>query len=96
MAHPVEEVVGNPYKPMVRFVIAAAAIITVVMVSSDRAKGFVDERISQKTQVIEATAQVNSDKIEKMDTRLQGVQEDVAVIKEQVSQIRDAVQSRRK
>lgn len=96
MPSPVEDIVGQPYKPLIRFFVAATAIISVVMVSSDRAKGFVDERVQNKTQALETTVAGQKAQVEKMDTRLQAVQEDVAVIKEQVQQIREAVQPRRK
>lgn len=94
MSHPVEDVVGGPYKPMIRFIIAFIAIITVLMLSSDRAKAFVDERVESKVRALDVKVEAQSAKIEKLDDKLSKVQDDVTEIKTEVSTIKTMLRHR--
>ncbi len=88
MGTPLEDVVGNNYKALVRFFVAAGAIITVVLMSAERARAFVNEQVDNKVKTLDAQVTSQSTKIERMDQRLGSVHDDVTEIKAQVGAIK--------
>lgn len=96
MASPVEEVVGPTYKPFIRFAIAAGAIFTVISISSDRAKAFVDERVETRVKVLDNSVADQGRRIERMESKLDAVHDDVTEIKASIGVVKSMLRQKEK
>lgn len=88
MPSPLEDIVAPQYKAGIRSFAAIAAIVGGLFLLSDRAAAFVDERIRNKTATTDKLIELQMQRLEKMDTRLDEMRISIGEIKTEVVTVR--------
>lgn len=94
MSSALEDAVAPPYRSVVRTMGIFAAAIGGFFVAQDRAANFVDERVRVKTAAADKVMEMQVQRLEKLDVRLDELRLQMREIKAEVGAIRGMMEQR--
>lgn len=89
-----EDVVSPPYRSIIRLVLVSVSVIMGFFIAQDRAASFVDERVRIKTAATDKMIELQMQRLEKMDARMNDVQSALTDIKVDVARTRTILEKK--